>query len=287
MILPSDNWCSLRLYTTTFDNQGIKTKVPNYTQAFIDDQELPLVISKVGSILTEKGYSLKDAGQLVNAINNRMAEDNTTYSKNQGSTIAESPLDLLKKQAKADIIIQIWWKVNKEETGKSVTFTLEAFDAYTSKRISTASGTGETSTEIVPVLLEQAVNSHIGEFDSQMTAYYEDMKHNGREIIINIKKWDSWDEDLESEFEEKPLLEIIEDWLHENSINDSFNLSDYSENFALIEQVRIPLVSASGRAIDARAFVGGLQKYLKSNYDIPSKLTIRGLGEANLILGEQ
>lgn len=29
MILPSDNWCSMRLFMTTFDNQGSKVKVPN------------------------------------------------------------------------------------------------------------------------------------------------------------------------------------------------------------------------------------------------------------------
>jgi hypothetical protein len=34
MILPSDNWCEQRYFTTEFDNQGTKQKVPNYKQAF-------------------------------------------------------------------------------------------------------------------------------------------------------------------------------------------------------------------------------------------------------------
>ena len=51
MILPSDNWCSLRLYTTTMDNQGSKIKIPNYIQAFQDDPELSAIISKVGGVL--------------------------------------------------------------------------------------------------------------------------------------------------------------------------------------------------------------------------------------------
>lgn len=287
MILPSDNWCLLRLYTTTFNNQGTKVKIPNYVQAFQDDPELTAVISKVGEVLTGLGYSLKDAEQLLKAMNDRQAEDNITISKNQGASIAESPLDNLKKRAKADVIIQLWWKVNKEGAQKSVSFTLEAFDAYTSKRIGTSSATGSASTEIVPVLLEQAVKENVNNFDSQMLAFYDDINRNGREIILNIKKWDSWDKDLESEFEGISLLDIIEDWLHENTVNDNFNLSDSSENFALFEQVRIPLNNASGRAIDARSFVSGLQKHLKNDYGIPAKLLVRGLGETNLILGEQ
>lgn len=287
MILPSDNWCSLRLYTTTIDNQGTKVKVPNYVQAFQDDPELSIVISKVGGVLTGLGYSLKDAEQVLKAINDRQAEDNITTSKNMVSPIAENPLDNLKKRAKADIIIQLWWKVNKEGDNKSVSLTMEAFDAYTSKRIGTSFATGMPSSEIIPVLLERAVHDIVADFDNQMVTFYNDINNNGREIVLSVKKWDSWDEDLESEFAGNVLLDIIEDWLHENTVKDSFNLTDSSENIALFEQVRIPLTNRTGRAIDARTFVTGLQKYLKNTYGIPSKLMVRGLGETNLILGEQ
>lgn len=287
MILPSDNWCSLRLYTTTVYNQGTKIKVPNYTQAFQDDPELGAVISKVGGLLTGLGYSIKDVEQELHALNQRQAEDNVTTSKNAGAGLAESPLDQLKKRVKADILIQIWWKVNREETGKSISFTLEAFDTYTSKRIATSSGTGEVSGEIIPVLLEDAVKRHIAEFDGQMTKFYHDVISNGREIVLNIKRWDNWENDMETDVNGESILDIIENWLHDNTVNDSYNLSDASDNFAMFEQVRIPLTNASGRALDARGFVSVLQKHLKNNYGIPSKLVIRGLGEANLILGEQ
>lgn len=286
MILPSDNWCSMRLFMTTFDNQGTKVKVPNYAQAFQEDTELGAVISKVGGLLTECGYSIKDVEQALRTLNQRQAEDNVTVAKNSGANMAESPLDQLKKQVKADILIQIWWKVNRESNGKSISFTLEAFDSYTNKRIGTSSGTGPASSEIVPILLENAVKENIDGFDKQMISFFNDVNTNGREIIINIKRWDDWEEDLESDFDGETVLDIIEDWLHENTVNDNYNLSDATENFALFEQVRIPLSNASGRAIDARNFVSDLQKHLKE-YGIPSKLMIRGLGEATLVLGEQ
>lgn len=286
MILPSDNWCTLRLFTSTYDNQGTKIKIPNYAQAFQEDAELGAVISKVGGILTDYGYSVKDAEQAIRTLNQRQAEDNVTMSKSSAANLAESALDQLKKQVKADILIQIWWKVNREMGGKSISFTLEAFDSYTNKRIGTSSGTSVASSDIVPVLLENAIKSNITNFDRQMTAFFDDINVNGREIIINIKKWDDWTQDLETDYEGNTVLDIIENWLHENTVKDNYNLSDVTENFALFEQVRIPLANQAGRAIDARGFVQGLQKYLRT-YGIPSKLMIRGLGEATLILGEQ
>lgn len=288
MILPSDNWCEARYFMTTYDNQGMKVKTPNYQQAFVEDSELPLVISKVGGILTSLGYSVKDAEMETKAVYARMAEDNLTMSKTSGATITESPLDMIKRRAKMDIVIQIWWKINKEATGKSVSFILEAFDSYTSKRIATSSGTGNASSEIVPVMLEQAVKDNIREFDLQMTKYYQEMEAKGREIVLNVRVWDNWENDLETEFGGDELLDCIQDWLADNTVNGNFNLSDATENFAQFEQVRIPLYDAKGRAMDARSFVNELRKYLSAEpFNITSKVMLRGLGEANLILGEK
>lgn len=287
MILPSDNWCVQRYYTTKWDNQGLEVTIPDYTKAFQEDSELGAVISKVGELLSKRGYSLKDAEQELRALNQRQAENNVTLSKNNGYSLSESPLDILKRRAKADILIQIWWKINRTGADKSASFTLEAFDTYTSKRIGTSSGTCSASNEIVPVLLENAVKKHIVEFDKQLQSYYKDIVTNGREIVFSVKKWDDWESDLETEFEGYSLLEIIEEWLHQNTLKGVFNTSDATENFATFEQVRIPLHNESGRSIDARTFISQLQRYLKSKYGIPSKVMTRGLGEANLILGEQ
>ncbi len=288
MILPSDNWCESRYFMSTYENMGMQVKTPNYQQAFVEDSELPLVISKLGGVLTSRGYSVKDAEMETKAVYARMAEDNLAMSKTSGASIAESPLDMIKRRAKMDILIQIWWKVNREAAGKSVSFILEAFDAYTSKRIATSSGTGNISNEIVPVMLEQAVLDHIQEFDLQMVQYYQEMQHKGREIVLTVRIWDNWENDLETEYSGEELLDCIQEWLTENAVNGVFNLSDATENFAQFEQIRIPLFDEKGKAVDARSFVTGLRKHLaREPYNIPAKVMLRGLGEANLILGEK
>lgn len=121
-----------------------------------------------------------------------------------------------------------------------------------------------------------------------MSNWYDAQKKYGREIVLTVRRWDNWEHDLETEYNGRELLDCIQDWLSEHTVNGMFNLTDATENFAQFEQVHIPLFSETGRAIDARAFAVELRRYLQKNpYAITSKVMIRGLGEAILVLGEK
>lgn len=289
MVLPSDNWCEQRIFMTEFDNQGTKQKVPNYKQAFQEDTELGQVISKIGSLMIDRGFPLKDAEQELKAIEARNAEDNMTSSTTSGSSISESPLDKLKNKAKADIIVQIWWKVTKTDNGKVVSFVLEAFDAYSSKRIASSTGNGApNNTDIVPVLLQNAILANIDPFAAQLQAHFDDMFNNGREILLTVKKWNSWGNDMETEINGKEITDYVNEWMQKNTVKGRFSMADASENIIRLDQVRIPLFDSNNNALDARQFAKGLQKYLKAapfNFEV--KLMTRGLGEAILVLGEK
>ena len=289
IILPSDNWCEQRYFMTEFDNQGTKQKVPNYKQAFQEDTEIGQVISKIGSLMIDRGFPLKDAEQELKAIEARNAENNMTTSTTSGSSISESPLDKLKNKAKADIIIQIWWKVNKTEQGKSISFVLEAFDAYTSKRIASSTGNGSVNnTDIVPVLLQYAILANIDPFVAQLQSHFNDLFNNGREILLTVKKWNNWNNNMETEIDGKEITDYINEWLQKNTVKGKFSMADATENIVRCDQVRIPLYDANNNAIDARQFAKGLQKYFKAapfNFEV--KLMTRGLGEAILVLGEK
>jgi len=288
MILPSDNWCEQRYFMTEFDNQGTKQKVPNYKQVFQEDTEIGQVISKIGSLMIDRGFPLKDAEQELKAIETRAAEDNMTASKTSGANQAETPLDILKNKAKADILIQIWWKVTKTEEGTVVSFILEAFDAYTSKRIASSTGNGNPGKEIVPVLLEKAILSNIDPFVNQLQGHFDDLLINGREIRLTVRTWDSWEYDLESEFEGEELRDLVYEWIQKNTVAGRFNETNSSESRIDYEQLRIPMYDDKGRALDARQYGRQLVKYLKeSPFNFEVKLMTRGLGEAILVLGEK
>ena len=103
MILPSDNWCMQRYFTMTYEDQGRQIRVSDYQRAFQEDTEIRGVISKVGEILTDKGYSLKDCEQEFKTILMREAEANVTLSKTNNAMLTESPLDQLRRRTKSEI----------------------------------------------------------------------------------------------------------------------------------------------------------------------------------------
>ena len=288
MVVPSDVWCNTNGYMTEYDNQGTKVKVPDYKKAFQENSDLLMVISKINGLMADRGFPLKNLESALKSSESESAE-NALLSSKSGANVSETPFDKLKKTAKADIIIQLTYTLNTVGPKKSVTFNMQGIDAYTDKQIATATGTGQNSFSAeIPILLEEAVITHIDNFNSTLQKHFDDMFENGREITVRCKKFDSWDGDFEKEFDGKELSKIIEEWMTKSSVKGRFNTSDATENFILFEQVRIPLYDANNNAQDARAFVKELQKYLKNSpYQITSKLVTKGLGQATLILGEK
>jgi hypothetical protein len=288
MVVPSDVWCNQNRYMMEVDNQGTKLKIPDYKSALQSNPDLILVISKINELMADRGFPLKNLESAVKTLQVSAGEDELLMSSS-GAEINQSPIDRIKQVANADIILQITWVINQMGPKKSVTFNLQGIDAYTDKQIAGASGTGQQSfTAELPVLLEEAVISHLDNFNFQLQNHFDDMFANGREIILRILTWNSWDYNLEStDFGDDELSYIIEDWVEKNSVKGRFNTSLSTENMMVLEQIRIPLFDERGRAIDARRWAGYLRKYLKDSFQIDAKLMMRGLGQAQLVLGDK
>lgn len=287
MVVPSDNWCVRNNFMTVYDNMGTRMKIPDYRTALQESTELLNVISKINEMMTERGFPLKNLESVMKTLQSQSAEDAMLTSKT-GADANESPIDKLKKVAKADIIMQLTWSVNQTGPKRSITFNLQGLDAYTDKQIAGASGTGQPSFSAeLPVLLEEAVLAHIDNFNAQLQKHFDDLFANGREVSLRVMTFSSFNGDLESEYDGKELSEIIETWVSDNTVKGRFSLTDATENTMLFEQVRIPLYDTSNRAVDTRAWARDLQKMLADRYRITAKLMTRGMGQAQLVIGEK
>lgn len=289
MVVPSDAWCKERGYEQTFDNQGFVEEIPDYKAAVSGDKQLNAVISKINTLMADRGFPLKDLQQNLKSISSLSAEDRLITSKTSGAAITESPLDRLRRTAKADIILEIDWTVNTLGPKNSITYNLRALDAYSNKQIAGAEGTGKGSFSAeIPVLLEEAVQDHMDAFVERLQAHFDDLFANGREVVLDFRIFDSSMVDFETEFDGYELSEVIDNWLADNCVNHRFNKSDATESMALYEQVRIPLYKANGMAQDTYGFARELARYLgAAPYNIRVKTVNRGLGRCLLIIGEK
>jgi len=288
MIFPSDVWCKAKGFWTTYDDMGTKKEMPDYKQALQTDPDLALALTALEGLMFDRGFPPENLLQTINDIEQSTAEDNMTTSKS-GADFAESPLDKLKKRAKADISMYVGWTLNQVGPKKELTFIIAAYDAYTNKLVAEASGPGPASSAAsVPVLLKEAVLSKIDEFNAKLQTHFERLFEIGREVSIEIKVFDDGlGIDLETEYDGYELTEIIDDWMADNTVAGRHKKADASENFISYKEVRIPLYDAKGRATDTQAFVRELGRYLKSKYNIPTKVMQKGLGSARLVIGEK
>ena len=290
MVVPSDVWCISNGYYTEVENMGVTAKVPNYKQALQENMGLKLAISKINDLMAERQFPLQSLEQSIKNLEQQRMEDNMTVSK-AGNELAESPLDEVARMAKCDIILELSWDVKDYGPKHAISYILEARDAYTAKSIGAASGTGAQSFSAdVDVLLEEAIVAHMDNLNNRLMDHFTEMQEIGREITLDIKVFanNAADVDLETEFDGEELIDVINNWLQLNTIQGRFTMPYASENIANFTQVRIPVYDERGRAIDANGFAKGLAKYLKkAPYNIPSKVLVKGLGRAVIILGEK
>ena len=253
-------------------------------KALQNDPQLLTGITVIGQMMADRGFPLKLLEQELKSLSQEEAEDALLTSKS-GADLEESPVDRLKRVAKSDIIMQVTWYVNRTGPRYSLTFNIQGIDAYTNKQIAACQGTGEpTFSAELPILLQEAVSNNLDAFNNQLQNHFDDMFTNGREITLKMKRWEDSEYDFESDLDGDELGFIIEDWVADNTLNGRFNLTDATDNMMFFEQVRIPLFDDKGRALDARGWARNLIRYLNS-LGVPSKLTLKGLGQATIIIG--
>lgn len=290
MVIPAETWCIENGYYTEENIQGRKQNVVDYERAVQENSTLLNVMTKIGELMAEQGFPLKDLSSEIRGVNRAALEDEMTQSATSGSALAETPLERLSRRAKADIIIEVAWKTQAVGPKKAITYTLRGLDSYTNKQIAAAQGTGPHSLSASEeLLLEEAVVGKMDNFISQLQAHFDDMVANGREITVRVQVFDNGSGlSMESTFGDEELTDIIDKWMNDNTVSHRYNLSDAGENSLLFEQVRIPLYRANGAPMDTRRFVSELRRYLSgAPYGITSKIITKGLGQANLILGEK
>ncbi|MBQ7192480.1 MAG: hypothetical protein IJS00_06395 [Paludibacteraceae bacterium] len=291
MVVPSDNWCNNNGFLEDYDTGGRVVRVPDYRKALQENTDLNLAISTLNNLMAERDFPLKDLEQTLKNLQQSQTEEMFTQSKS-GLELAESPIDRLLRTAKADIIIYLNWDVKTTGPKKTLTYILEAKDAYTGKSVASAQGVGSPSFAAeVPVLLQEAVIANIDNFNANLQRHFEDMFANGREIALEIRVFqgNALGVDLETEFDSgTELSEIIDQWMYDNTVAHRFSKLNMTENFMSYEQVRIPLYNDNGMAMDAEMWGRQLRNVLrKAPYNLPVKLMNRGLGKVVLVLGDK
>ena len=286
MIFPDDVWMNSNGFLKELDNQGVKTMVPDYTKALLNE-ELNQVITKMEEMMRFRGYPLENLSSSLKSIQDSEAIKSMETSE-EGNSVQVSLKDKLLNAARPDIILYVSWKVNTLGPKKSVYFSLKAIDAGTNKPAGAASGTGnELIGATLGVMLETAVLSHIDNFNAQLMTYFDEMFAKGREITVEIQVFENSPKKINSEINEDgdELSDDIQKWMKANTVNGAFTIQTKTSTLMKMISVRIPLRDEDGTAFTADAFGTKLRKYMRKTYQLPCSSYPIGTGKVVLVIG--
>lgn len=282
MVVPSDSWCYENGFMQTSNINGITNYIPQYREALVKNPDLKVVISEVNGIMAENGYRLVDLESTLKNLDYDNALNSVTTKNGMG--MAETPREALCRVAKADIILEVSWIMNRIGPSKSMTFTIRALDSYTQKEVASATGTNNPSSSVeIPVMLKEVVSSYFYTFSARLTDYFKELQQYGREITLEARIWEGASFDMYTDMGYDQLGYIIEDWVVEHSVGGMTTPVTASENILLFRGIRMPNATEEGRQIDARYWTRDLVKTLRQS-NINVSIYTKGLGHILLVM---
>ena len=283
MVFPSRAWCHQNGFEkVVVKANGKEVRVQEYDKAFIDNTDLGPAVRTIGKMMQDRGFQLVDleaqlaSQDLESALDNAGDED-----------IDVSAYDKLLETAGPDIALHINYYTETQGPRVTLFYDLTAFDAYTNKQVASTGliSYGPVMSAPLQTLIQSALLSSIDAFNAQLMQHFMDMQEKGREISVRINTFSGWEDGLETEVNGRELTEILEEWMTNNCVAGRNHQKTASETSMYYDSARIPLFNENGKAVQAKQWLNGLRKYLKT-LNVPSKVKTRGLGQAQLIIGE-
>ena len=290
MVLPDAQWCIENGYYTVENKRGKESKVPDYEKAFKENRELVNVVPAINDLLAQNGLKAINYLAQTESEDEEDAVEEFYEGAESGASLETNSLDAILNKFKPDITLRLGWNVNQYGFDYNCSYRLSATDAYSNKEIATVTSETATTKRNVPLAatLKNAAQEQMSDFVGKMMEHKEDLENNGREIRIRVGIIGNGSgTNMNTEFNGKELSQIIYEWISDNTVNHQFQEASSTRNRLRYTGVRIPLKGSDGRPMQAKQFVGQLQKYLQSTCGIRSENVTSGLGAGRLMIGEK
>lgn len=296
MVYPSDNYCKSKGYVKVVDREGRMMEVPDIQRCLSEDNDMRTAIRAISHFMSENSFPLTDAEQALKEINDSDMIIEAASGKNGGSANEETPMEMLLRNAKPDILLSVEMNVIRRGPRMAVDFSLDAIDSYTNKRIDGLQNPEGSEGTNLAVLVQEGVLVTKDSFLSSLQRYFDDMFENGKEITVILQRMDSWDNDFETEYEyngdDYELADIIKSWFNKNTVQKRFTLKTKTANKLEYTQVRIPIyttdLDGEQMANSADDFGKKLARMIRKQAGgVKVGVVPRGLGSVILFVGEK
>jgi hypothetical protein len=284
MVLPSDAMLLRMGFLKEVENQGTVAYERNYQQAFIKNPDLKFAVAAIQEEFAKAGFPMEDLEQQLKQIANNNAMD-------EMDDIARDMRAELLNTARPDYVVELDYELKSDPSSrnlnKSVTYSAKCLDVYTNKAVASVSkaNVGKESKENdIPSLIKQDFPSSIGDMKTQITSHFAGLLANGIEITLRVATKKEGDVKIDDDCGDTEIGEKINEWLKDNTVNQSFKMVKNTSTEMYFTNVRIFAKTEDGKKYTAYDFAKNLSKAMKKGCSLNVKNKTQSLGDAMVVI---
>ena len=261
IVFPDDNWMKTFGFMHTFDNDGVKEELPQYSQAFVENRDIGQAVKAVEKVLGEHNLEPRSLEATLKGMKSERARE--LASAASGNAAEKNAMDEILQQANPDIRVDLGYSVKAIGPRKNISFTLQAIDAYTYEPVATCLGTVEGTMDPIDLALQKVVAGKCEDFCNQIMTYYTDLRDNGRKIVVTFQvAQGSGINFLKDEIGDDGdnYSDFLYSWLRKKAVNRAVKKGRQTGNKCEFETVRIPFFNEDGDPIEAYDWAKKIRK---------------------------
>jgi hypothetical protein len=279
MIMPSDGELEKASCLILKDIGGEQYTVRNYSKYLAKERSYKGISSHIQNYFNSVDYSLTDFEQSLKNLD-------TNNAMNLSGNIATDLKTQLLNVIHPDIILELYY-CNKTDYishkyTKSINYTINAIDAYTSKVIATISSP-EMQGKSVSETVNEDLDKRLPKLSEDIQKYFCDILKRGREVVVTINVHSSSNQHLNDQsIEGDTYSDQIIDYIKTHTIKGAYKMAINTPNKLSFTNCRIKLLNADGTQYGVYDWARDFQKFLRKDLGLIVDNRSQGLGEITL-----
>ena len=277
MVLPSDNLLKRYNALSTQNVDGHNVYVRNYNKYLIANADNKAIISAIQDAFVKANYPLQDLEQALKKLNTNEARDLADDLSKDAKTI-------LLSVAQPDIIIELDYKSSMDmrapvDKARSISYTINAIDAYTSNVISSITTSDLSGSKIVSAMSE-SIKEAMPKLLSEIQKSFSDILKRGRNVTIRVAVASESNIDLSDEsIEGNSYADWVIDYVKAHTVKGAYKMQNNTDKEMSFVNCRIRLLNDDGTQYGVYDWARDMSKAMRKDLGVSCSNKSQGLGE--------
>ena len=281
MVVPSDQLLKKYGALEVVTIKGATYNDRDYSKYLLTNINNKAVVSVFQDEFLKLGYPLTDLEQSLKSLGDRQA-------LNAADNVAADAKTLLLQKASPDIIIEVDYQLSMDNSdmnfGKTLDYTITAYDAFTNKSISSKTVTGVKGKDLKE-MLTTSLHKNVKSLTNEIKNYFVDIMTQGREITVCFNVAKGAKINLASECATGDTYsDWIMDYMDLNTKKGTYKLQSNTDYELYFTNVRIPVLREDGTQFSAYHWARKCINGLKEDCGVKASNQVQGLGEVQIII---